>query len=180
MKSVFVLGGARSGKSGYAERLARTLAAERRLSVTFVATAQATDEEMADRIERHREARPRDWETVEEAFDIVPILRRQRTDQLIIVDCLSLLLNNWMYAGCSEELYRRRVNALADAVTMAVGSVIMVSNEVGAGIVPADGLSRQYRDWLGWLNQRMAAVASSVVWMVAGIPVTVKGSTETP
>ncbi|MCL6631918.1 MAG: bifunctional adenosylcobinamide kinase/adenosylcobinamide-phosphate guanylyltransferase [Alicyclobacillus herbarius] len=180
MKSVFVLGGARSGKSGYAETRARQLAATHELSVTYVATAEVTDDEMADRIRRHREARPSAWRTLEEPMDIAPVLARATAHDLILVDCLSLLLNNWLYVGCSEDTYLQRVTALTDALKRGEGRAILVSNEVGAGIVPGDHLSRLYRDWLGWLNQNVAAVADEVVWMVAGIPVPVKEATDAP
>lgn len=177
MTVVLVLGGARSGKSAFAERLAA--AAARKSSagtgVVYLATAQASDEEMARRILRHQAERPASWETVEEPLHVAGRLRQLADRPVILLDCLSLLINNWMMLeSCDEAGWAERKAALLEALVACSGLVICVSNEVGQGIVPADELSRRYRDWLGWTHQDVAAVASSVYWVAAGIPVELK------
>lgn len=171
----FVLGGARSGKSTFAERWASRLSEIHGLPVTYVATAQASDREMEDRILRHRIRRPDDWLTVEEPLDVANWIARQTEPKVIIVDCLTLLLNNWMWLErCSESQFVARMEELVTAIAQSTSHIVVVSNEAGQGIVPADPLSRQYRDWLGLLNQAIAKQAEVVIWMVAGIPIDLK------
>jgi adenosylcobinamide kinase/adenosylcobinamide-phosphate guanylyltransferase len=108
-------------------------------------------------------------------MEVARVIAAEAQNRVVLVDCLSLLLNNWMFHDqCTEEQFRARSEELIRALVAASGPVIVVSNEVGAGIVPADALTRRYRDWLGWLNQAVAAVSESVIWMVAGIPVDVR------
>lgn len=178
MACTFVIGGARSGKSRYAEQRAADLSKQLECTVTYVATAQITDDEMWHRIERHRQGRPQTWQTVEIPMDVASYLRQHaendvsHTHEIVLVDCLSLLLNNWMFhEQCSEQRFFERLNDLVDAISHSEKSLIVVSNEVGAGIVPGDSLSRSYRDWLGLMNQAIAAVSDSVILVVAGIPV---------
>jgi len=171
----FVLGGARSGKSTYAEHLAGRLSELHSLPVTYVATAQTSDDEMEARVLRHRQGRPTTWETAEVPLQVTDWILTQHTPKVILIDCLSLLLNNWMFLdGCDENEVFTRMEGLVTAMVEATSPIIVVSNEVGQGIVPADGLSRRYRDWLGLMNQRVAQHAETVVWVIAGIPVDLK------
>jgi adenosylcobinamide kinase/adenosylcobinamide-phosphate guanylyltransferase len=171
----FVLGGARSGKSTFAEQWAGRLSELHSLPVTYVATAQSSDDEMEERILRHRHRRPQDWLTVEEPLDVADWMMKQSEPTVILIDCLSLLLNNWMFVErCSERQFFARLEQLVAAISQCVHPIVVVSNEVGQGIVPGDPVSRQYRDWLGLLNQAVAKQADSVIWVVAGIPVDLK------
>ncbi|MCL6454021.1 MAG: bifunctional adenosylcobinamide kinase/adenosylcobinamide-phosphate guanylyltransferase [Alicyclobacillus sp.] len=175
MGYTLVLGGARSGKSGFAEHLAHRMSEVHGLPVTFIATAERTDQEMEERIRRHREGRPASWDTVEIPLEVAAWLQAPRPSRVVLIDCLSLLLNNWLFlGGCDEEEVHSRTHRLVEAMATTAHRVVVVSNEVGQGIVPADFLSRRYRDWLGWMNQKAAAEAAQVVWMVAGIPVDVR------
>ncbi len=172
MACTLVIGGARSGKSSYAERFAQKLEKEEQKSVIFIATAEVTDKEMENRIKRHKNERPQHWLTIEEPLNPHEIIPGFTENQIVILDCLSLLLNNWIFIDdCSEEQFFERAHALSSAIERTEAQVIMVTNEVGQGIVPADEITRKYRDWLGWLNQEIARVSSSVILVVAGIPV---------
>lgn len=172
-----ILGGARSGKSDYGERLAHSLADD----VLFVATAQADDEEMAARIARHRQRRPAHWRTVEAPYDLAKAIGSDPA-RVALVDCLTLLVSNLlvqMDGELDEEAAETAVAAEVDAILEAVQiaddrHVIIVSNEVGSGIVPDNRLARVYRDILGRANQRLAAAAQRVVLMVAGLPMVLK------
>ena len=161
----FVVGGARSGKSRYAENLMAVL----QPPWTFVATAEAGDAEMAERIAAHRLRRGKNWRTVEAPHDLSAVLAACEAPTM--VDCLTLWLSNRMLAGADLEAEIARLEAALDSLR---APVILVSNEVGSGIVPNNELARRFRDTQGCLNQRMAARADRVVLMVAGLPVVVK------
>ena len=166
-----VLGGVRSGKSRYGQQLA-----ERAGEVVFVATAQIRgDEEMRRKIERHQADRPGSWRTIEEPTALEAVLHREgsRCD-LLVVDCLTTFAANLLEAGGDLSA---SVDALCAAVGQAECSVVLISNEVGSGVVPAFALGRQFRDFLGELNQRVAAVADEVVLLVAGLPLVLKSAT---
>jgi adenosylcobinamide kinase / adenosylcobinamide-phosphate guanylyltransferase len=162
-----VLGGARSGKSLYAENLIVALPPP----WTFMATAQAGDAEMAERIAAHRLRRGKDWQTVEAPHDLSAALAAVATDRPVLLDCLTLWLSNRMLAGAELDAEIARFTAALDGRT---APAVLVSNEVGSGIVPGNELSRRFRDMQGRLNQRMAARADRVVLMVAGLPVVLK------
>jgi adenosylcobinamide kinase/adenosylcobinamide-phosphate guanylyltransferase len=162
-----VLGGARSGKSLYAENLIVALPPP----WTFVATAQAGDAEMAERIAAHRLRRGKNWQTVEAIHDLSAALAGVATDKPVLLDCLTLWLSNRMLAGAELDA---EIACLATALDGRRAPVVLVSNEVGSGIVPGNELSRRFRDMQGRLNQQMAARADRVVLMVAGLPVVVK------
>lgn len=162
-----VLGGARSGKSRHAETLVESLAAP----WTYVATAQAFDEEMEERIGHHRLRRRDGWETVEAPLDPGLALAAAPPGRPLLLDCLTLWLTNVMLAGDDVEEASRR---LADLLGRPHGPWFVVSNEVGLGIVPDNALSRQFRDAAGRLNQMVAQKADSVIFMVAGLPMKVK------
>jgi adenosylcobinamide kinase / adenosylcobinamide-phosphate guanylyltransferase len=163
-----VLGGARSGKSRYAEALVAK-AAPRAL---YLATAEAGDAEMAERIQRHRARRGSFWETLEEPLALAPALcRESRADRPILVDCLTLWLANLLAAGRAVE---SEIAALLDALPRLEGPVVFVANEVGLGIVPENALARRFRDDAGRLNQGVAERAERVVFVVAGLPLVLK------
>lgn len=167
-----VLGGARSGKSGYAEGLARR-AENSGYSVVYIATAEALDEEMAARVAHHRAHRPTGWTTVEEPIRLAETLSRAAgPDRLVLVDCLTLWLTNLMLAE-PPMLETERAKLLA-TLPVLPGDIVLVSNEVGSGVVPADPLSRRFVDEAGRLHQTLAALADRVVLMVAGCAVPVK------
>lgn len=166
---VLITGGARSGKSLYAEERAREAGARR----LYLATAEAKDDEMARRIAEHRERRGEEWITIEEPTEISRALLRHRGGiDCALVDCLTLWLSNLMEQG--EEAVTKKVDELIDALTLLDFDIFFVTNEVGSAIVPDNALARSFRDLLGWANQRMAQVADEVVLMVAGLPVFVK------
>jgi adenosylcobinamide kinase/adenosylcobinamide-phosphate guanylyltransferase len=165
----FILGGARSGKSALAVRLARASGA----AVTFVATASAGDAEMAERIARHRAARPPGWRVVEEPIALAARLRAEcAADRFVIADCLTLWLSNLMLAQAPFESERA---ALLDSLPALPGRVVLVANEVGLGIVPENALARRFRDEQGTLNQALAALCERVILVAAGLPLVVKG-----
>ncbi len=161
----FILGGARSGKSSLAER--RALAADK--SLLYIATAEVGDAEMAERIAIHRQRRGEQWRLVEEPLALAQALRaHSRADNCILVDCLTLWLSNLLHRG--DEHWQREREALLSCLAQLPGDVILVSNEVGQGIVPLGELSRTFVDQSGWLHQDVAAIADSVIFVVAGLP----------
>jgi adenosylcobinamide kinase / adenosylcobinamide-phosphate guanylyltransferase len=165
-----VLGGARSGKSKYAESLITALPP----SWVYVATAEPLDAEMTERIAVHRARRGGDWRTIEAPHDLVGALAAP-AGAPVLVDCLTLWLSNRMLAQADVDAETAR---LEDALERRASPLVLVSNEVGSGIVPDNALARRFRDLQGRLNQRMAARADRVVLMVAGLPLTVKGTPE--
>jgi adenosylcobinamide kinase/adenosylcobinamide-phosphate guanylyltransferase len=164
-----VLGGARSGKSHYAEKL--TTAAPP--PWIYVATAHAGDAEMAQRIALHRERRAGGWQTYEAPHNLAPAFAAAPNNAPLLVDCLTLWLSNRMLANADIQ---RETDALEAALAERTSSIVLVSNEVGSGIVPENALARRFRDAQGRLNQRVAAIAHCVVLMVAGLPLTLKDS----
>jgi adenosylcobinamide kinase/adenosylcobinamide-phosphate guanylyltransferase len=177
-KFTFIIGGARSGKSIYAERLATQSGGR----VLYVATAQPLDEEMKKRIAMHRGQRPAAWETLELPMEVGKhLLVKHRQTDVVLVDCITLLVSNLVLRAApdadhpDEQAARMLVEAeirdLLEAIESIPAEWIVVSNEVGQGLVPPYPVGRVYRDLLGWANQRLAQKADEVVWMVAGIPV---------
>lgn len=177
MRVILVTGGARSGKSRYAQRLARELGGD---DVAFIATGVRTDDEMAARIARHRADRPAAWTTIEAPRAAGNALRGARP-AVVLLDCLSFLVANAVTAAfeageaAANEAAAAEVGALLDAADARAGTLVVVTNEVGLGIVPATPLGRWFRDALGTANQRVAARAERVVLMVSGVEVVVKG-----
>lgn len=166
-----VLGGIRSGKTALAE----TLAAEHSEAVTYVATAQAGDEEMAARIMRHQCQRLTHWGLVEEPLALAGVLASpERHDQeCLLIDCMSLWVSNLLHAG--DATLERETAAFLEAIPNYPGSLIIVSNEVGLGTIAMDRLTRRFCDQLGWLNQALALRCQRVTLSVAGLPVLLKG-----
>jgi adenosylcobinamide kinase/adenosylcobinamide-phosphate guanylyltransferase len=167
-----ILGGARSGKSRFAERLA----AESGLSVTYIATSQALDGEMTERIAHHRERRPAHWALVEEPLQLARVLREQAAaERCLLVDCLTLWLTNLLMLDDSARLAEER-DALLECLDGLPGRVLLVSNETGLGVVPLGELTRRYVDEAGGLHQAGAERAQRVTFMVAGLPMTLKAA----
>jgi adenosylcobinamide kinase/adenosylcobinamide-phosphate guanylyltransferase len=165
-----VLGGARSGKSRYAESL---ITAGPQPWV-YIATAEARDDEMAARIAEHQARRAAGWQTIEAPHDIADALKSAPAEAAVLIDCLTLWLSNMMHPiGFDIDAQTTR---LQEALTGRASATVLVANEVGLGIVPDNALGRSFRDQQGTLNQRLAAQADNVVFMVAGVPNFVKGS----
>jgi adenosylcobinamide kinase/adenosylcobinamide-phosphate guanylyltransferase len=165
-----VLGGACSGKSTLAERYAR----ESGLIVTYVATAEALDGEMVTRIDKHKRRRPLDWKVVEEPLALAACLAREAgPDRCVLVDCLTLWLSNLM--AVSQARLSEECAALVNDLPTYQGSVVLVSNEVGLGIVPDSPLGRRFRDAAGRLNQDLGRVCDRVTFAVSGLPMALKG-----
>lgn len=175
-KILFVLGGARSGKSGWALRYAET----HFRSAVYVATAEVRDEEMAERVRLHRQARGSGWRLIEEPLNLhLAIERAQTLGEGILVDCLTLWLSNLLLQK-GEEAVPEHEAAFFRALENTTRPVLLVANEVGMGIVPEHPLGRLFRDLAGFVNQRVAARADSVVLTVAGLPLVLKGDLEGP
>lgn len=165
-----ILGGARSGKSRFAERLA----AESGLAVSYIATSQPLDGEMVERIAHHRERRPAHWTLVEEPLQLARVLREQATaNRCLLVDCLTLWLTNLLMLDDAARLAEER-DALLECLDGLPGRILLVSNETGLGVVPLGELTRRYVDEAGWLHQAVAERAQRVTFMVAGLPMTLK------
>lgn len=175
MKSILITGGARSGKSQFAQKLA----VEAGGRVLFIATAEAKDEDMRLRIEAHRESRPAGWKTLEAPLGIGGIVGQHTGEaEIVVIDCITMLVANIMLQGRgeapAEELVLKEIKALINKMDELETTFILVSNEVGLGLVPDNELGRRYRDCLGRVNQILARHTDEVYLMVAGIPIRLK------
>lgn len=171
MKSILITGGARSGKSQFAQKLA----VEAGGKVLFIATAEAKDEAMRLRIEAHRESRPAGWKTLEAPLGVSEIIAQHIGEAgIVVIDCITMLVANIMLQGRGEELVLKEIEALINQMDALEATFILVTNEVGLGIVPDNELSRRYRDCLGRANQILAQHADEVYLMLAGIPLRLK------
>lgn len=169
---IFITGGCRSGKSRYALHYANQHFSKK----LFLATCEVLDEEMAQRIENHKKMRGPEWQTVEEPIDIIDRIKEDGADsEVILIDCLTLWLYNLLMKWDRDLRIKEETETLIDTLKKSDASSILVSNEVGMGIVPADPLSRRYRDLLGTMNQRIAEALDTVIFMVSGIPIFLKG-----
>ena len=165
-RSTLVLGGARSGKSAFAESLLT------RAPLLYVATSQPGDTEMIERVRQHRDRRGPHWITVEEPLDLVGVIGRHRAAfSGILVDCLTLWLSNLMLAGRDVAA---ELDGLSGCIANLTTPLVLVSSEVGMGLVPETALGREFRDWQGITNQRMAQVCTKVVFVAAGLPLILK------
>ncbi|HXW69037.1 MAG TPA: bifunctional adenosylcobinamide kinase/adenosylcobinamide-phosphate guanylyltransferase [Dissulfurispiraceae bacterium] len=165
---VFILGGARSGKSGFALKTATALPGRK----AYIATAQALDDEMEQRITLHKAGRTDEWQAFEEPVNIQDVITRiHGIYNVLLIDCLTLWVTNLMLGNDDIE---GKVRLLLEALSACRSSVFIVSNEVGLGIVPADRLTREFRDIAGALNQKVASVADEVYFMAAGLPLRIK------
>lgn len=174
--SLFILGGARSGKSRFA-----VAAQPSRGRVVFVATAQPGDGDMARRIVRHQAERPRHWRTVEAPLELVAVLTElEDACDAVVVDCLTLWVSNLLLRGDADEAILAEADALGKVIERGRASCTLVSNEVGEGVHPETALGIRFRDLLGAVNQRVAAACDRVVLMVAGVPLTIKSGAARP
>jgi len=175
---LYISGGARSGKSHYAEQRALAITGQR----SYIATCPILDDEMAARIAHHRHQRSgQGWRTIEEPQDLIAALNSAHDSAVVLVDCITLWINNLLYHAQSskqeldETWMRATTLKVIEAARQCQGTVIFVSNELGMGIVPADALSRRYRDLVGRCNQTLAEQADEAVLLVSGLPLTLKG-----
>lgn len=178
-KITLILGGARSGKSSHVQKLAE----DSGTSVTFIATAQAFDDEMSARIKKHQTERPQRWQTLETPYELIS-LSQEIKSEVVILDCVTLLVTNVMMnyfvndildEEKSKQAVEKEIEELLRLIRESKKEWLIVSNEVGLGLVPPYPLGRVYRDLLGWTNQRLAKEADEVLFMVAGIPMKIKG-----
>lgn len=174
---ILITGGSRSGKSAYAQKMAETLPGQR----AYIATCPVIDPEMEERVRKHRESRRgKDWETIEETIDLAGVVRRAGTCRVLLVDCLTLWMNNILFEAekqgriYNEEDAVGRCRELIDCCMAFDGTVIFVTNELGMGIVPDNETARRFRDIAGLCNQEIAAAANKVTLVVSGIPLTLK------
>jgi adenosylcobinamide kinase / adenosylcobinamide-phosphate guanylyltransferase len=171
-KITLITGGARSGKSTRAIEIAATASAGLRY---FIATGEALDDEMAARIARHQESRPPEFHTIEAPVNVISAIAGiERRAAIAIVDCLTLWVSNLMRTYTADTAILGEADRLATAFRSASFPIVVVTDEVGMGIVPDNAMSRRYRDLLGWTNQKIAAVADEVILMVSGYPLKVK------
>jgi len=174
---IFVTGGCRSGKS----RFALEYANKHYKNKVFIATCEAKDDEMQERIKQHQKDRGPDWKTVEEAIALphaVINVSKSKAD-IILIDCITFWVSNLLLKGEDERVIMEHVEEFIRAIQKRKCAIVIVSNEVGTGIVPINPLARQFRDIIGSTNQRIAAIADDVVWMVAGIPIFIKRKERT-
>jgi adenosylcobinamide kinase/adenosylcobinamide-phosphate guanylyltransferase len=171
-KLIFITGGCRSGKSQFALDYANRHFRKK----LYLATCEALDKEMVKRIEDHKKRRGLDWQTVEEPIKITEAIRRHENDmEVILLDCITLWLSNLLMRQESDHEIMNEVSRLMDTIKQGQTSFIFVSNEVGMGIVPVEPLGRRFRDVSGMANQKIAEVAQTVIFMVSGIPIFLKG-----
>lgn len=167
-KTTLVLGGANSGKSAFAERLVLSAG----IPPTYIATAQAWDDEMREKIKAHQQQRGEGWRTVEAPLELVPVLNALTRNDVCLLDCITLWLSNHLIAETDVD---GKIDALCGAIVQTSAPLVIVSNEVGYGIVPENALARRFRAYQGRLNQRLAAEADLVVQVIAGLPQVLKG-----
>ncbi|MBA7692017.1 Bifunctional adenosylcobalamin biosynthesis protein CobP [subsurface metagenome] len=173
-KLIFITGGARSGKSKYAAKLAKNISRK----VLFLATGTAKDEEMKKRIEEHKKSRPTYWETVEETKDIASTLLNIKSSyKVVIIDCLTFFISNLLLDGINEKTILEEIRKIVEIILKNDYTAIVISNEVGGGIVPDNELGRKFRDTAGLANQIIAESAQQVYLVVSGIPLKIKGET---
>ena len=170
-----ILGGARSGKSSFAQ--ARAAQAD---NVIYLATAEASDEEMRIKIERHRKDRPAGWKTVETPLDLDTAVKQYgNNNTVLLIDCLTTFTANLMMAEAgNKDAIFRRMERVREALRETLATVLLISNEVGLGVVPAYPSGHQFRDLLGEINQKFARISHNVIFMIAGLPLVLKGTLE--
>ncbi len=168
---IFILGGCRSGKSSYALKQALELSSDKK----FIATCIALDEEMEIRVKDHQKQRGMDWITLETPLYVPQrVLEHDGSNTLFLIDCLTMWVNNMQMEDWEEEKIFQQIELLQKALGQIQADIILVSNEVGTGIVPESKLVRQFRDYVGAVNQKVASCVDKVFWMVAGIPMSIK------
>lgn len=171
-ETILILGGARSGKSNYAVKLAKKSSGK----VAFIATCLPLDKEMEKRIRLHKEKRPSSWHTFEEPENLSNLLKRVDLKfSVIIIDCLTLLVSNLLLKGLDSRSIEKRIDKIIKIIKMRKHKTIIISNEVGLGIVPKNDLARKFRDLAGKINQMVVQKSDKVFFMVSGMPLIVKG-----
>ncbi len=171
-KVIFITGGCRSGKSRFALDYANRHFSKK----LYLATSEVLDEEMARRVENHKKMRGPEWQTVEEPLEVIEKVRQHGDEaEVILLDCMTLWLSNLLLKWDDDSKVTSEVDRLIDTLKKSQTSFLIVSNEVGMGIVPADPLSRRFRDLSGTANQGIAEVADTVILMVSGLPIFLKG-----
>ncbi|MFH0771677.1 MAG: bifunctional adenosylcobinamide kinase/adenosylcobinamide-phosphate guanylyltransferase [Candidatus Omnitrophota bacterium] len=168
---ILITGGARSGKSTYAQNLAKPLKGK----IIYIATAEALDEEMKKRVSLHKKSRPKDWLVIEEPLEVLSAVKKLPKERIVIIlDCLTLLISNLIFKGLSDNKICANIKAIAEALKRKAEFSIVVTNEVGSGIVPGSALARRFRDIQGTANQIMGKCADEVYLLVSSIPVKIK------
>lgn len=171
-ETILITGGCRSGKSRHALELAEKIPASKKI---FIATCMPLDDEMKERIDRHKKERDKSWKTFEVPVQLPEaISEKSRKGDVILIDCLTLWINNLLIEIEDHDVIDQHIRKLILAIKEAKCPIILVSNEVGTGIVPGNKLARQFRDLAGFTNQKVAKCVDRVIWMVAGIPVVIK------
>jgi len=171
-KKILITGGCRSGKSRFALDYADQYFSKK----LYLATCEVLDEEMAERVENHKKIRGPEWQTVEEPIEIADKIRQYGDKvEVILLDCMTLWLSNLLMKGRIDSTVMNEIDTLIESIIHSQTSLIIVSNEVGMGIVPADPLSRRFRDLSGMANQKIAEVVDTAIFMVSGIPIFLKG-----
>jgi len=174
-KIIFILGGARSGKSQYAIKLAK----RENKKVAFIATCQPLDREMKRRIALHKKTRSKHWQSFEGSQVLSPLLERIGAKfEIILIDCLTLLVSNLLSKGFKEDAIEKEIDRILCILKKNRGKSIIVSNEVGLGIVPKNKLAREFRDVAGRMNQLVAEKADDVLFMISGLPLKIKGAKD--
>jgi len=170
-----ILGGARSGKSSFALQEAELLINEQRLNPVFIATATASDDEMTARIERHKNERGEHWQLREVPLDLVGELNKASAQDLLLIDCLTLWLNNQLYLRPDDDP-ALATQQITDALNGCQATVLLIANEVGLGVIPMGEVSRIFVDQAGWLNQAIGRIADRVTFVAAGLPLNLKST----
>jgi len=174
-KLILILGGSRSGKSSYAVKLAK----ESRKRIVFIATCAFPDQEMMQRIKKHRSSRPKHWKLIEEGKDVGKVLAElPRKYDVALIDCLGLWVSNLLADNLGNKEIEAKIKGLLYVISKISITTILVSNEVGSGIVPDNLLARRFRDLVGWINQMLAKKADEVIFMQTGIPLIIKESAD--
>lgn len=168
---ILITGGVRSGKSNYAQHLAKSF----KRKVIYIATAEALDSDMRERIRRHKKSRDKSWATIEEPLDVLGAVKKLPAGaRVVLLDCLTLLISNLIFKGLSDKAVCSEVKAILKALRQKADTSIVVTNEVGSGIVPDNRLARRFRDLQGRVNQIVAKEADRVCLLVSGMPVQIK------
>lgn len=171
---IFITGAVRSGKSSFAIKLAK----ESNKQIVFLASCNPLDEEMKKRVKRHRQQRPKTWKTVEEPIEVAAVIEKAKKNQLIIFDCLTLWISNILLKDQKQTLIKKRIIGLIEVLKHTPATVLVVSNEVGWGVVPENKLARSFRDIVGITHQQIAKVSDEVYLIVAGQQLKLKGGSD--
>jgi len=169
-KLIFITGPVRSGKSNFAVNLAK----KSKKKIIFIATCKPVDTEMKERIKKHQQQRPKEWITIEEEIDLGSVLRKISKDKLIIIDCITLWVSNLFFHNFNEKEILKIVNDLISIIKRKGLSVIIVSNEVGWGIIPNNKIARNFRDIMGIIHQKISESSNEIYLLVSGIPIKLK------